>query len=128
MTIHSRFNPASSLAATIAIVTSLSALLVSCSSEPSASEIEGAMQGQMKAEQAQMRAFAGNNEAAQDILSAFSVQFTDFEKIGCREDGENAYLCDVRFTVTGGMAGKAGRDVTQPLRLVRSNDGWTLSH
>ena len=41
-------------------------------------------------------------------------------KIGCKEDGKNAYRCDVE--VKKGSAGRA-----MPLRFVKTDAGWRMT-
>ncbi|MDO5898757.1 hypothetical protein [Agrobacterium sp. Azo12] len=107
-------------------------LLVSCSGEPSASDISKALNGAIEEEQNQMKNLtaglsAGLPGVANPVSEMMSIQITDLEKIGCKESGEKAYVCDVRYTAKGGLFGKEGRDITTPIRMVKASDGWAAS-
>lgn len=117
--------------AKVIVTVAFTTLLASCSSEPSASDIEGALRKQMEDEYVQAKRFAGglggNNADADEMMSAFEIKIADFEKIGCRPDGDKVHLCDVSFKISGGFMGKKGHEVAQPLRVARSDSRWIIS-
>jgi hypothetical protein len=107
-------------------------LLASCSGEPSASDISKALNGAIEAEQNQMKSLtagltAGLPSGASPVSEMMSIKVTDLEKIGCKESGEKAYVCDVRYTMKGGLFGDEGRAITTPIRMVKASDGWAAS-
>lgn len=94
---------------------SLSAILVAAAvlagcgsgSGPSESEMKNALQA----------AFKEN-----DFVTVLSVK-----KIGCKEDGSNAYRCDVEVdqNVKASNFGPGGRKTdTTNIRFVKASDGW----
>lgn len=103
-------------------------LLASCSGEPSASDIEGAMTRAIEAQIKQAAGLAagigGSSEAASAMMEKMAVKISDFDKIGCTADGEKAYRCDVRYTVSGGPLNAAPRELAGTVRMVNTDDGW----
>jgi hypothetical protein len=51
----------------------------------------------------------------------FKVEYTSVKKIGCKDDGEKAYRCDVEFGMK--MAGQDRKEIAS-LRFVKGSDGW----
>lgn len=94
------------------------AFLAACSGAPSEGDIKGAVERQMQAEQAAMAKFGGAALAKSTMPTVTGVK-----KIGCKEDGEKAYRCDVEATVVqGGQTSKGTAD----WRLVKLSDGWSV--
>ena len=94
------------------------ALLTACSGAPSESDIQSAMERQMKAQQESM-ARIGGAALAKSMLPVIK----GIKKIGCKEDGEKAYRCDVEVEVVqGGKTSKA----PAAWRLVKLSDGWSV--
>jgi hypothetical protein len=58
--------------------------------------------------------------AGKDVAEAFKVEAPEVKKIGCKEDGEKAFLCDVE------ISDKNGSKVT-PVRFVKSSEGWVTA-
>jgi hypothetical protein len=110
----------------------LAALLASCSAEPSGSDISKALNGSIKAEQNQLKGLtagltAGLPSGATPLGKMMSIEVTNLEKIGCMESGEQAYVCNVRYIVKGGLFGDNGRSMAVPVRMVHASDGWVVS-
>ncbi len=105
-------------------------VLVSCSGEPSASDIEAAINKavdqQMKQAQSIAAGIGGNNATTNRMIEEMAISITDFDKIGCTADGEKAYRCDVRFKVSGGPLKEPPREVAQTVRVLDTDDGWVL--
>jgi len=95
------------------------ALLTACSGAPSEGDIQGAVERQMKAEQESL-AKIGGAELAKSMLPVV----TGVKKIGCKEDGEKAYRCDVEVEVI--QLGKTSKGPAA-FRLVKLSDGWSVS-
>jgi hypothetical protein len=101
----------------IAAIGCAGVLLAAC--EPSEGDISAAVKAQVQAEAAAMqRALGGlgGNMASPEIKSV--------KKIGCKEDGDNAYKCDVEVAVA--INGKEDKKII-PARMVKGSDGWTLA-
>lgn len=108
----------------------LAILLASCSGEPSESDIANALQKAMKAEREQLEALGAGlmgKSAPNPMSDMLDIRIADVEKIGCQESGKNAYTCDVRYKVSGGLAGSAGRSMSAPVRMISASEGWVVS-
>jgi hypothetical protein len=111
-------------------VTGVATLLASCSGEPSEQDIASALDTAMRAEQQQLKGLtkglAGNGAPTpfDDILD---VTISNLEKVGCQENGAKAYLCDIRYTITGSIFGSQGKPMAGPIRLINSSDGWMIA-
>lgn len=105
-------------------------LLASCSGEPSASDIEGAMKQAIDAQMKQAAGLAagigGGNEAANRMMKEMAIEISDFDKIGCTADGEKTYRCDVRYSVSGGPMKVPPRPLAGTVRLASTDDGWVV--
>lgn len=88
-------------------------LLAGCGGAPSESEIKATVEKQ----QAQDLKNAG---PVADLLPTVKV----LKKVGCKEDGEKAYKCDLEVEVT--QLNKTQTTVA-PLRFVKTSDGWMIS-
>lgn len=88
-------------------------LLAGCGGAPSEAEIKATVERQ----QAQDLKNAGT---AAGLLPTIKV----LKKIGCKEDGEKAYKCDLEVEVT--QFEKTQTRVA-PVRFVKTSDGWMLS-
>lgn len=95
------------------------ALLTACSGAPSESDIQGAVTQQMKAEHESLAKIGG---AA--LAKSMLPEVTSVKKVGCKEDGEKAYRCDVEVEVI-----RRGQTSKGPaaFRLVKLSDGWSVS-
>ena len=84
--------------------------LTACGGAPSDSDIKKAIEKQSAEEE----------KVLGDLLP--SVKFV--KKIGCNEDGENAFKCDVEVEVT--QLGKTNNGVA-PMRFTKGSNGWVVS-
>lgn len=92
-----KFEPKKALTAALLCATAIS--LTACGSgEPSIADINDAM----------VAAKMSNKGEAENIV-----------KIGCKEDGKNAYRCDV--------GPKNGKGMVLPLRFVKTDAGWRMT-
>ena len=107
----------------IALVPAVVLMMTACSSEPSSSDIRTALESdlqQMLDIQANMtNPFTGKGRSA----SATGPKVEDIRKIGCKEDGEKAYRCDVEIVIVEGGAKKSS---VVPARFVKTSSGWQV--
>lgn len=96
--------------------------LTACGGAPSEGEMKAAIEKQTVAQQKQLEAFAG--KAAVAMSGDLMPKITGAKKVGCKEDGESAYRCDVEVQVS--QNGAVNSTVTQ-MRFVKGSDGWLLS-
>lgn len=109
----------------IAAVTTTAMFLVGCGGAPSEGDIKLALEQQMNRERQAMGALGGAfgasmSKMAQDLMPMVK----GVHKIGCKDDGENAYRCDVEMALEQG--GKLDKTTTQ-LRLLKGSEGWVIS-
>lgn len=71
----------------------------------------------MKQYEAERKAMGGGQMMGITIMP----EMTDLKKIGCKEDGENAYRCDVEVMV---KAGQETKSAPTSVRVVKTSDGW----
>lgn len=84
--------------------------LSGCGGAPSESDIKSTMEADMKANTA--------------MFEAMGVELKGIKKIGCKDDGEKAYKCDVEIEMSGN--GTTQKSVI-PRRFVKSSDGWRVT-
>ena len=96
--------------------------LSACSSAPSEAEMRAALDKQLKAEMTVMEGVVGKK--AMDMSKGMTPEIKSFRKIGCKEDGEKAYRCDVEVEVS--QLGNTSKRA-QPMRFVKGADGWAVS-
>jgi hypothetical protein len=106
--------PARLLSASFALLA-----LTACGGEPSESDIKTAFNNQVQAETKAMQQFAG--KAGADMAKSLMPEIKSVKKIGCKEDGEKAYKCDVEMEVT--QSGTTNKGIV-PMRFVKGSDGW----
>ena len=85
--------------------------LAACSKGPSESDMNKAVKKSIDETNRQM-ASIGFGGAATEV--------PEVKKIGCKEDGDNAYRCDIEIN------GSRGKTVV-PARFVKSSDGWVVT-
>lgn len=85
-----------------------------CGGAPSNSDIKTAFNNQIKAD----------TKAMPQFTSMYKVEIKDVKKIGCKENGEKAYVCDVELFVSNNGVENKG---IKSMRFVKSSDGWSLS-
>lgn len=93
--------------------------LTACGGEPSESDIKTAFNNQVQAEAKAMQQFAG--KAGADMAKSMMPEIKSIKKVGCKEDGEKAYKCDVEMEVT--QSGTTNKGIV-PMRFVKGSDGW----
>ena len=96
-------------------------VLTACSSEPSSSDMKAALEPELK-QMLEMQAnmtnpFTGRAKPA----SATGPKLEEIRKIGCKDDGEKAYRCDVEIVI---VEGGAKRSSVVPARFVKTSSGW----
>ena len=105
----------------------LALALCGCSGAPSDGDIKDALQADQKRAEAQAEAIAGNSGPAADMVRQMAaqsrVEIVSAHKLGCKEDGEKAYRCDVEIEARQG--GKAIKAPPASLRFVKGSDGWS---
>lgn len=90
-------------------------VLAACGGAPSDSDINAAMKKQFDAYNKQMASIG-----AKGFADAMKLDSMKFKKIGCKEDGSSAYICDVE------VSGPQGTQAS-PMRFVKGSDGWVAS-
>lgn len=96
----------------------LSSGLAGCGGAPSGGEIHAALKKQIEEDQAQIRRVGG---PAAGMLKAMTPEVVDARKIGCKEDGEKAYRCDVELELK--QSGSVQK-TSVSLRMVKTSEGW----
>ena len=62
--------------------------------------------------------------AGAEMAESLMPKISGLKKIGCKEDGEKAYRCDVEMEVSqDGQVNKGPAN----LRFVKGSDGWMVS-
>lgn len=96
-------------------------LLTACGGAPSEGEMRAAFENQIQQSNDNVKKMAGNNSMTKSMES----KLHSFKKVGCKEDGENAYRCDVEMEIEAPFVGR--RSVNAPVRFVKASDGWKVS-
>lgn len=92
--------------------------LVACGGEPSSSDVKSLVETELKPVlEMQTKMLSGLT----GVSPANAPTLKEVKKTGCKEDGENAYRCDVEIVMTDGKS----RNV--PMRFVKGSNGWSLS-
>lgn len=94
-------------------------VLAGCGGAPSESDIKAAVEKQVKAERDAMEQISG--KPAMEMVKGMFPEIKSVHKIGCKEDGEKAYRCDVELEVAQGK--QTGKNAAS-LRFVKGSDGW----
>lgn len=93
--------------------------MAACGGAPSDGDIKAAIEKQTQAEAKAMEQFAEKQAPA--MFKDMMPEIKSVKKIGCKEDGEKAYRCDVEIEVSQGKT--TDKSVTA-MRFVKSSDGW----
>lgn len=95
------------------------ALLAACSGEPSANDIEKAVSSNAAQGSAQME------QLSRGSSRSFMPEVHSVKKLGCRQETEAAYFCDIELDMTSpqGVRGK----VPTSMRFIKGSDGWAAS-
>jgi hypothetical protein len=100
----------------------ISASLTACGGAPSESDMKKAIDIQLQAEMTAAKQFMGG--AGASMAEKLMPKIESLKKIGCKDDGENAYRCDLELEVTqNGITNKA----PTRMRFVKGRDGWVAS-
>ncbi|RDU99742.1 hypothetical protein [Trinickia dinghuensis] len=97
----------------IALALAASTLLSACGGSPSESDVRAALEKQVEAGRQQAEQFAGKNSFLEQQAAEQKKAVDEVKLIGCKADGDKAYLCDVE--------GKAG---AARVRMLKGSDGW----
>lgn len=117
---------------TLTLIAASAILLTACGSGPSESDFKSAVDLQMKEKTDEMlanAAFLGGKDSmgykmVQKTVDAMrKVNITDVHKVGCKEDGENAFICDFQYVAESG--GNKKSDAVHA-RLIKGVNGWRL--
>lgn len=92
--------------------------LVGCSGAPSEGDISTTIKNQHERETADMRKMTGS------YFTMPVTELKDVKKVGCKEDGEKAWRCDVEMKIKQGTVEKIS---VTAMRFVKSSDGWVVS-
>lgn len=87
----------------------ISLLVTGCGGEPSESDMKSVFQKDLAV-------MAQNGNPGPEILS--------FNKVGCKEDGENAYKCDVEMALKWPGQSPTDKNIMK-YRFIKGSDGWT---
>lgn len=100
----------------IAIGCGVLLILTACGGGPS----EGDMLAAIAKESSGLAKAAGRPDDGAGMIP----KLNSVKKIGCKEDGDNAYKCDVELEVT--RMGQTGKAITS-VRFVKGSDGWGVT-
>lgn len=94
-------------------------LLAACSGEPSANDVEKAVFANAAQGSAQME------QLSRGSSKSFIPQVHSVKKLGCRQETDTAYLCDIELDMTSpqGVRGK----VPTSMRFIKASEGWAAS-
>ena len=96
-------------------------MMTACSSEPSSSDMKIALEGDLK-QALQMQSSVANVFGGRGTTApATGPKLEDIRKVGCKGDGEKAYLCDVEIVIVNGAEKKTK---VVPARFVKTSSGW----
>lgn len=87
--------------------------LAACSKGPSEGDMNKAVKKAVEDSNRQM--------ASIGFGGPLNSEVPEVKKIGCKDDGENAYRCDIEVN------NKSGKKVV-PARFVKSSDGWVVTN
>ena len=95
------------------------ALLAACSGEPSSSDLERAVSANAAQGSAQME------QLSRGSSKSFMPEVHSVKKLGCRQQTDTAYLCDIELDMTSpqGVRGK----VPTSMRFIKGSEGWAAS-
>ncbi|WP_244827118.1 hypothetical protein [Caballeronia sp. TF1N1] len=91
----------------------ISTLLSACGGSPSEADVRAALSKQVDEGRAQAEQIMGKSSFLDQRLTEQKQAVAAVKLIGCKADGEKAYLCDVE--------GKAG---ATRVRMLKGSDGW----
>lgn len=100
--------------------------LAGCSAEPSSSEIRAIVNRDVKPQlEAQTQALSGlSSMLGGGAAKAGRAELSDVQKVGCKEHGASAYVCDIELVMQVGVDRSA--QIVQ-MRFVKGSSGWMLA-
>lgn len=104
----------------------IAALLAACSGEPSTSDVKSLVDREIKPTlelQAQTLSLFPGMFGGASTKSA-KAELKDVRKVGCKADGEAAFLCDIELVM---QHGESTKSQVVPLRFVKGSSGWMLA-
>ena len=94
-------------------------LLMACGGAPSEADMTKAIDKQIQAEMTAAKQFMGG--AGASMAEKMAPKLENLKKIGCKEDGEKAYRCDIEIEITqNGATNKAPVN----MRFIKGSEGW----
>lgn len=108
-------------------ISMLSLMLTACGGAPSDNEIKEALLADqakaVAAAETEARAWGGGtSKMLMGMIADSKINIVSARKVGCKEDGEKAYRCDVELET------KRGETITKSppasLRFVKGSEGW----
>lgn len=106
---------------TPAVLLASTVLLTACGG-PSEADIKAAIDKNAAATVESSKRLAGDLGAR--LAEGVLPKVQKVHKIGCKDDGENAYRCDVELEST--QLGSTSKEVAS-LRLLKGSEGWILA-
>lgn len=97
------------------IPTTVCLALTACSGAPSEGELKQAIERKMKADSEALQRVVGK----QGMPTAPEIKRV--EKVGCKEDRDKAYKCDVELELLQNGASSKG---AASMRFIKDNEGW----
>jgi len=95
--------------------------LTACGTGPSESDMNVAVKKAVEESNKQLAAMGGSlGSAGQGMVDMLKTEAPEVKKIGCKEDGDNAYRCDIE------IISKKGKNATSA-RFVKGSDGWMIT-
>ena len=104
------------------LITGVLLALTACGGAPSDGDIKASIEKQMEADSKAMEQFGGKQ--ATNMAKNLLPEIKSIKKIGCKEDGDKAYKCDVEMEVT--QMGNTNKGIA-PFRFVKASDGWVVT-
>ena len=104
------------------LVTVSSLMLSACGGAPSEADMKTAINRETEAGIKTMEGFGG--KAGADMARSMYPELQSLHKIGCKEDGEKAYRCDVEVEV---KQNNSLQKNTAAIRFVKGSDGWLMT-
>jgi len=101
-------------------------VLTGCGGAPSEAEIKAALDREIDREIATQAAMAREmmGSDGEAMVKNMMPVVQNLKKLGCKPDGNKAYLCDVEAEVS--MFGVTEKS-TSSVRLVKGSDGWAIT-
>ena len=110
-----------------AIILLIPFLLTACSTGPSESEIKTVFDRDLRPqiEQAAKMLESASNIFGVDKDKPVPKITLEVKKVGCKADGDNAFMCDVEIL---GSNGEKNTSKVVPMRFVKTSSGWKTTN